>query len=72
MLTRNSWTTPQRKWLERIGSQLKKETVVDKEALDRGQFKAEGGGFQRLNKIFEGKLESLLGDIQDELWRENG
>jgi hypothetical protein len=36
---------------------VKIETVVDKEALDRGQFHAKGG-FARLNKVFEGKLEA--------------
>jgi len=50
------WTESQRKWLERIGKQLKQETIVDREALDAGQFK-EMGGFIRLNKVFKGELE---------------
>ncbi|OKH32226.1 hypothetical protein NIES2101_40815 [Calothrix sp. HK-06] len=29
-----NWAAPQRKWLERIGKQLKVETIVDREALD--------------------------------------
>ncbi|MCP4600303.1 MAG: type I restriction-modification system endonuclease [Proteobacteria bacterium] len=69
VLTSQKWTTPQRKWLERIGSQLRQEVIVDKAALDRGQFKAKGG-FNRLNKIFEGKLESVLGDLHTELWKD--
>ncbi len=67
LLAGRAWTTPQRKWLERIGSQLQKETIVDKAALDRGQFKAQGG-FTRLNKIFGGQLEKVLGDFHEELW----
>lgn len=71
IMASQSWTTPQKKWLERIGKQLKVETIVDREALDRGQFKAQGG-FDRLNKVFSGKLEKLLGDLQEELWRDAG
>ncbi|MFO0697548.1 MAG: type I restriction-modification system endonuclease [Polyangiales bacterium] len=68
ILASRAWDAPQRKWLERIGKQLEKEIVVDHEAIDRGQFQAEGG-FKRLNKIFEGKLEALLGEIADEVWK---
>jgi len=69
ILAKQAWTIPQRKWLERIGKQLMAETIVDKEALDRGQFKAEGG-FARLNKVFEGKLELVLNDISETLWQD--
>lgn len=61
------WTSPQRKWLERIGKQLEQETVVDREALDRGQFAAQGG-FNRINKAFDGRLEEVLGEISKALW----
>lgn len=69
LLAKHQWTIPQRKWLERIGKQLLAETIVDREALDRGQFKAEGG-FARLNKVFEGKLELVLDEINEELWQD--
>jgi type I restriction enzyme R subunit len=62
------WTDAQRKWLQRIGKQIKEETIVDREALDQGQFRTDGG-FTRLNKVFDGKLEEILGDIQDALWQ---
>lgn len=67
ILASRAWTMPQRKWLERIGKQLKVETVVDREALEHGQFKAEGG-YARLDKVFEGRLEQVLGDFNDALW----
>ena len=67
ILKRRPWTPPQRKWLERIGKQLEVETVVDREALDHGQFQAEGG-FNRLNKVFDGKLEELLGEMTEAIW----
>jgi type I restriction enzyme R subunit len=65
------WTSPQRQWLQRIGKQLEMEVVVDREALDREQFKAQGGGFKGLDKTFDGKLEVILGDIQEALWQES-
>lgn len=67
LLKSRAWTNPQRQWLERIAKQLKVEIVVDKEALDRGVFKSKGG-FNRLNKIFEGQLEQVLGDLNEEVW----
>ncbi|MBI1311309.1 type I restriction-modification system endonuclease [bacterium] len=63
-----SWTAPQRQWLERIGKQLEQEVIVDREALDSGQFKAQGG-FERLNKVFKGELESILNSITDGIWQ---
>ncbi len=71
ILASQSWTTPQRNWLKRITKQLKLEIVVDRDALDKGQFAAEGG-FNRLNKTFDGKMEDLLVRIQEEVWREQG
>jgi len=68
---KHRFTDPQRKWLERIGTQMKHETVVDKQSLDQGQLKADGG-FVRLNKVFDGKLEGLLGELADEVWSDAG
>lgn len=68
---KHQFTDPQRKWLDRIGTQMKHETVVDKQSLDQGQLKADGG-FLRLNKVFDGKLESVLGELADEVWVDAG
>lgn len=65
------WTTKQKKWLDRIGKQLKKEVIVDREALDRGRFRKDGG-FSTLNKVFDGKLEQVLGDLNEEVWKDAG
>lgn len=70
ILSSRSWTLLQRKWLERIGKQLKVEVIVDREALDQGEFRTQGGGFDRLNKLFDGQLENILVDIRDRLWQE--
>jgi len=58
----------QRKWLERIGEQITHEFIMDRKALDQEPFEKDGG-FKRLNRIFEGQLEVILGDINEELWK---
>jgi type I restriction enzyme R subunit len=65
-----SWSDPQRRWLTRIAEQAEREIVVDREALDRPPFD-EHGGFRRLNNVFDGKLEVLISDINEELWRKS-
>lgn len=69
ILAQQAWTAPQRQWLERIGKQLRQEVVVDKAALNRGQFQ-QHGGYERLNKVFDGKLLTILDDLHEEVWRE--
>lgn len=69
ILERKEWTSIQKKWLKRIGDQFAKEIIVDRETLDNGQFQVEAGGFSRLNKVFNGELELVLGDLNEELWR---
>jgi type I restriction enzyme R subunit len=61
----------QKKWLKRIEEQITRELVVDRAALDEEPF-AKDGGFQRLNKVFGGQLETVLGDINDEIWKRAG
>ncbi|MEI7894929.1 MAG: type I restriction-modification system endonuclease, partial [Myxococcales bacterium] len=62
-------TDPQSKWLDRIATRMKHDTVVDRASLDEGQFKTEGG-FARYNKVFDGKLETLLGELAEEVWKD--
>jgi type I restriction enzyme, R subunit len=71
ILASRDWTDPQRQWLTRIAKQLRESIVVDRPALDQPPFDA-AGGFKRLNKVFDGRLEAVLGDINEELWRETG
>jgi type I restriction enzyme R subunit len=65
------WTDPQKRWLKRIGEQIEKEIVVDRSAIDREPFIADGG-FTRLNKVFGGELESVLAGINEEMWKRTG
>ena len=65
------FTDPQRKWLDRIAMQLKVEIVVDRASLDTGAF-AEGGGFVRIDKIFEGQLLAVVGELAEGIWKDAG
>ena len=69
ILNQQQWTNPQRKWLERIAKQFRENTLVDKESLDQGQFKQEGGGFTRLNKVFNGEIVNVLETFAKEIWQ---
>ncbi|WP_204265714.1 type I restriction-modification enzyme R subunit C-terminal domain-containing protein, partial [Escherichia coli] len=71
ILAGRTWPEPQKRWLRRIGEQIGKEVVVDREALDRDPFAADGG-FTRLNKVFGGELESVLAGINEEMWKKAG
>jgi type I restriction enzyme R subunit len=63
------WTAIQRQWLQRIEKQLLAQTVLDREDFDRGEFAAQGG-FNRLNKIFQGNFQKVLDDINEKLYPE--
>jgi type I restriction enzyme R subunit len=70
ILSSRRWSTPQRQWLQRIASQTKANVIVDREALDDPDliFRREGGGFARLDRIFDGQLEEVLKTFNDQLW----
>jgi type I restriction enzyme R subunit len=63
------WTVIQHQWLDRIEKQLIAQTVLDREDFDRGAFAAHGG-FNRLNKIFQGNFQKVLDDITATLYPE--
>jgi type I restriction enzyme R subunit len=70
MLASHAWTMPQRQWLQRIAAQTKANTLVDREALDDPDlvFRREGGGFARLDRIFDGRLQTVLETFNEALW----
>jgi len=61
------WNKIQRSWLERFELQLIKETVLNKEDLNTGAFR-QNGGFKKINTIFQGNLEILLTQIQKNIY----
>lgn len=71
MLASRSWTTPQRQWLQAIAAQTKANVIVDRAAIDDPEqlFKAEGGGFTRLDRIFGGELQQILDTFNESIWQ---
>jgi type I restriction enzyme R subunit len=57
----------QRRWLDRIGDEMKSQVVMDRQAFDDPPF-AQQGGYKRLNKIFGGELDAILEEISTETW----
>ena len=70
MLAARPWTSPQRQWLQKIAAQTKSNRLVDLAALDDPNliFRREGGGFGRLDRLFEGQLGQTLENFNDLLW----
>jgi type I restriction enzyme R subunit len=65
-----TWTTRSATGSRRIAAQTKANLLVDRAALDDPDliFKREGGGFNRLDKIFNGQLQQVLDAFNDALW----
>ena len=71
MLATRAWSTPQRQWLQRIAAQTKANGIVDREAIDDPDqlFRREGGGFARLDRLFDGGLQSVLETFNEFIWQ---
>jgi len=70
MLAARQWSTPQLQWLQRIAAH-KANGIVDRESLDDTDqiFRREGGGFARLDRLFEGQLQRVLEMFSEALWQ---
>ncbi|MCT3630352.1 type I restriction-modification system endonuclease [Elizabethkingia anophelis] len=64
---RNNWNKIQQKWIDRFEKQLLAETVLTTKDFDLKPFIDEGG-FKRLDKIFNHELESLIAEMNHELY----
>lgn len=69
LLARQTWTSPQRKWLERIATTLKDKVAVDETSFNQGAY-ASAGGFRTIDQVFGGQGKALLGDLEDEVWND--
>lgn len=58
-------------WLGRIETALLHETVLDRELFNTGAFKSQGG-FNRINKIFREKLDTIIKDVNQYLFEDGG
>lgn len=64
------WNDAQRLWLKRIAAQTKANLIVDQAALEDPVqiFSRDGGGFARLDKLFDGQLQQVLASFNEALW----
>jgi type I restriction enzyme, R subunit len=64
--TLSSWTTVQRKWLDRIAKQLVHEVVIDQDFVNHAF--AKDGGVKQLEKILGQQLPVVLETLAESLW----
>jgi type I restriction enzyme R subunit len=69
ILASRTWTTPQRDWLKKLAAQTKANVIVDRVAMEKDLVFTEGGGFTRLNKLFDGQLQQVLETFNDTVWQ---
>ncbi|WP_226812183.1 type I restriction-modification system endonuclease [Buttiauxella massiliensis] len=62
----HSWTTQQRKWLDRLAKQLVHEVIIDKQFIN--QSFAEHGGAKKLNATLSDKLDRVLDELNEAIW----
>ncbi|WP_139921413.1 type I restriction-modification system endonuclease [Hymenobacter sp. DG01] len=61
------WNKHQLQFLKRVEDQLRIETVLTRDDLNREPFKGEGG-YNRFNKLFNNELDGVLLTIQERLY----
>lgn len=71
ILTARRWEPLQQRWLRRLSDQIILEGVLDAQSLEEGAFK-DHGGLKRMNEIFDGRVQDVLGDLQEEIWNQSG
>ena len=61
------------KWLDRIEKYLLKETLIDVASFNETNtaFK-QSGGFERINKVFDGGLANILDELNNYLYDDGG
>lgn len=64
--TRHPWTPAQRKWLERLATQLVHEVIIDQQFVNT-RF-AEDGGAKRLDKVLGEQLDTVLTELNEAIW----
>lgn len=64
-----SWNKNQERWLDLLAKQMKKNIIIDEEALQSTPFK-EKGGRQQLERFFDNKLDDILDDFSTYMWEQ--
>lgn len=61
------WTPKQKQWLRRLGRALKDQPIGDPAILEEGAFR-QHGGFEIIDRDFDNRLQSILEEINGEIW----
>ncbi len=67
--TMQDWNKTQREWLARMERHLLAESLIEKQDFNEGAFR-DHGGFDRLDKIFQGRLTDVMQTINNYLYPE--
>lgn len=65
----HTWTTVQRKWLERLAKQLAFEVIIDRQFVNN-RF-ADKGGAKQLDKVLGNHLDEVLDQLAITLWEQS-
>lgn len=68
---KHSFSKMELDWLSRIENSLLNESILDKDIFESGAFKS-SGGFTRINKIFNNKLDNIISEINDYMYDDGG
>lgn len=69
ILAQQDWKPVQARMLNDIGELLKSRIALDPESIDNSHLSRQGG-YKRINKLFDDKLEQVLEAINDALWEQ--
>lgn len=67
LLASRAWSSPQRKWLERIALTLKDKIVIDESSFSQGAYVAHGG-FRAIDNVFAGQGKAVIAELEDAVW----
>jgi len=68
---RHSFNKMELDWLQRIETVLLHEPILDRDLFNTGAFKNQGG-YNRINKIFREKLDTIITDLNHYLFEDGG
>lgn len=61
------FTPLQLDWLNRLGRQLRQNDVLDRDVINNGPMRDQGG-FGRIDGFFDGKLQTLIEELNEAVW----
>ena len=71
ILTQQQWKPAQKTLLKDIGDLLKTRLALDEQSINDSALRTRGG-YNRINKIFDGELPQILEAINEAVWMQTG